>query len=103
MGVSESKIRVDKLINELLTLLNELIDKCHDIEIANSSNELLETLEILLYCTNCNDNIRNNYYEFHINKSINEIKSLLVKLNKKGQKNEDIINWLNYELIKIIF
>src|SRR4051794_35026640 len=84
-----------ELINKLFKSLNKLISK-GDINVVtiNLSNELLETLKIIEYCTICNRyNIEKKEFDEFYN-LINEIES------KKEQESKKIINILNDELIK---
>ena len=77
------KTNVDETLSKLVDVLNKITEKSCP-RIVNISSELLETLEIIKNCTICKRNITikrnmlNNFYE-----SINEIKHLLIKLEKE--------------------
>src|SRR5438132_7323810 len=77
---------VDKFINELFNMLNELINKESYLTIrsADLSNELLETLKIIENCPSCKNKTNGNYYcIFH--KSIDEIKKYSAVLEREWQ------------------
>src|SRR5436305_5284334 len=82
------KCKIDELIDKLLDLLNEIINKegyLKIVRITKFSNESLETLKIIENCTGCKDNLKKyNLDEFH--KLINEIENRLQEEKEKEEK-----------------
>ena len=87
---------IDKSINKLRNMLNELINKNTSfVEITELSNEILETLEIMENCTSCKDKIKGKKHFKEFCETINRIKNCLAELEEE----KNIISEL--ELFKI--
>src|SRR5207244_209111 len=84
------KYKIDELIYELCNTLNKLINR-NDISV--KTTELIETLKTIENCTSCKDNTGKCNLD-GIHKSINEIESYLVEL----EKGNDVIDKLNDRL-----
>nr|CAG8534349.1 10844_t:CDS:2 [Entrophospora candida] len=79
--------KIEKLTNKLFNSLNKLINRSDlNARVTKSSNELLETLQMIGNCISCKkDNIKENCFcEF--NKSINETENYLVELEKEKEE-----------------
>ena len=75
----------DKLINRLLDILNELVKRNY---LMVRSNELLEILKMIEKCTDCKDNIMEDYFD--------EFYKLTKRIEKEGEEEtNDMIHKLN--------
>src|SRR5947208_182637 len=96
------KYKIDELINKLHNILNELINR-NDLSVKTTelSNELLETLKVIEDCTSCKDNTGKCNLD-GIHKSINEIESYLVELEKEKEEEKNYtIFCLNNHLFQL--
>src|SRR6266511_3652883 len=98
-------MNVNKFTNKLFNILNKINNQESYLttvgRTTNLSNELLETLKIIKYCTSCKGNLGKYNDKFHV--SINEIENLLVRLEKEKeeQRKNNAIGELNDKLIKM--